>query len=258
MFKCDIESLEKSLQSLKIPKYSTIIIHSSLFKFGLIEGGVNTIYILLRKVFDETFTLLMPTYTFSYSKTREWHCNYTKSETGALTEYMRNLDSSYRSINPFHSVCIEGPNREYLLETISDSSFGKNSVYEKLYKLGAYNLSLGSEFIGGATFCHYAEEVLQVPYRFYKYFPGNITDQENFKIGIDFKMYVRVIENDFYFDNDWDIFWQDALKHKLVTYFKFNKTAPIFLMDIKNSHDFLIKKLIENPYYVAKKIINKI
>jgi len=253
MFKCDIPALEKALIDLKIPKFSTIIIHSSLFRFGIIDGGVNTIYNLLKNVFDETYTLLMPTYTFSFSNTRDWSCINTKSETGALTEYMRQLLPQNRSINPFHSVCIEGPQKDYLLNNFSDSSFGENSVYEKLYKLGAYNLSLGSEFIGGATFCHYAEELLKVPYRFYKLFQGNVTDSYNNKIDIDFKMYVRIIEKEFYFDNNWEIFWEDALKKGLVNYFKFNKIAPIFLMNIKDSHDFLVEKIIRDPYYVATK-----
>ena len=111
---------------------------------------------------------------------------------------------------------MEGPQKDYLLSNFSDSSFGENSVYEKLYKLGAYNLSIGSEFIGGATFCHYAEEILKVPYRFYKSFPGIVKDNLNNKIDIDFKMYVRIIENNFYFDNNWEIFWEDALNNRLV------------------------------------------
>lgn len=253
MYKCDIPALEEALINLKIPKYSTIIIHSSLFKFGIVEGGVSTIYNTLKNVFDETYTLLMPTYTFSFSKTGDWSCINTKSETGSLTEYMRLLEPKNRSINPFHSVCIEGPQKQYLLENFSESSFGENSVYEKLYKLGAYNLSLGCEFIGGATFCHYAEELLKVPYRYYKSFPGIVTDSFNNKIDNDFKMYVRIIEKDYYFDNNWEVFWEDALKNGLVRYFKFNKTAPIFLMNIRDSHDFLAGKIQKDPYYVATK-----
>ena len=209
---------------------------------------------MLKRVFDETYTLLMPTYTFSYSKSREWSCLNSKSETGVLSEYMRNAAPGNRSINPFHSVTLDGPNKEFLLNSYSDSSFGKDSVYDKLYKLGAYNLSLGSEFIGGATFCHYAEEVLEVPYRFYKYFPGNVTDQNNNIINFDFKMYVRIIEKKFYYENNWEVFWLDALNKGLVNYFKFNKTAPIFLMNIKDSHDYLVEKIKNNPYYVANKI----
>ena len=228
MFKCDIIALEKAISELKIPKNSTIIIHSSLFKFGLIEGGAGTIYNLLKKLFDETYTLVMPTFTFSYSSSREWNSNNTKSETGVLTEFMRKLENTSRSINPFHSVCVKGPNKNFLLDSISESSFGENSTFAKLYRLNAYNLSLGSEFIGGATFCHYAEEALKVPYRFYKSFPGNVFDINEKKVNINFKMYVRIIENNYLYINDWEMFWQDLIKNNLVNYFKFNNKASTF------------------------------
>ena len=98
------------------------------------------------------------------------------------------------------------------------------------------------------------EELLQVPYRFYKYFPGYIVDNNEVKVEIDFKMYVRIIEKDYFYNNEWEIFWQDALKNNLVNYFKFNKKAPIFLMNIRDMHDFLAEKINKNPYYIAKKV----
>ena len=81
MFKCDLILLEKTLNELKIPKHSTIIIHSSLFKFGIIEGGVEFFFNMLKRVFDNSYTLIMPTFTFSYGLTRKWDCIHSKSET---------------------------------------------------------------------------------------------------------------------------------------------------------------------------------
>ena len=254
MFKCNLKDLELLLISFNVPKHSTIIIHSSLFRFGLINGGVNSIYKVLRNVFDETYTLLMPTFTFSYGESREWSCLYSKSETGALTEFMRELNPKNRSINPFHSIVVDGPNKDYLLGQISESSFGQDSIFEKLYSLGAYNLSLGIDFIGGATFCHYTEEYLKVPYRFYKSFPGNVLDNRNEKIEVDFKMYVRIIEKEYYYKNNWNVFWKEANRKGLVNYTKFNNRAPVFLMNIRDSNDFLAEKIFENPFYVAEKI----
>lgn len=255
MYKCDLQSLEELLRTFKIPRYSTVIVHSSIFRFGVIDGGINAFYNVLKNVFDETNTIIMPTFTFSFSQNRVWNCINTKSETGALTEYMRSLHPINRSINPFHSVVVEGPNKDYLLSSIATSSFGENSVFEKLSELGAYNLSIGSEFIGGATFCHYAEELLKVPYRYYKSFPGKVIDQENMEIDFDFKMYVRYIEENYYYDNDWNVFWEDVNRKGLVRYLKFNDKAPIFLMNVQESLDLLTDKINKNPYYVAKKII---
>jgi len=256
MFKCDLNSLKLHLLDLKIPRYSTIIIHSSLFRLGIIEGGINSLMNCIREVFDESYTLAVPTFTFKYANTHYWSYNETKSETGILCEKIMKLNGTLRSIHPFHSIAAFGPNAEYLTNSICESSFGANSAFEKLYKLKAYNLSLGSEFIGGATFCHYAEELLKVPYRFYKNFPGDVRNINDEKVDVNFKMYVRIIEEDYQYKNTWEVFWEDALKNKLVKYEKFNNYFPIFLMNICDSHDYLFDRISKNPYYVAKKVQN--
>ena len=254
---CDLNELKHYLLSLSIPRNSTVIIHSSLFKFGIIEGGINSFYNCLRDVFDESYTIAVPTFTFSYSTTRHWDYKNSKSETGILCEKVRNLNDSIRSIHPFHSISAYGPNAEYLTNSICSSSFGPDSAFEKLYKLNAYNLSLGSDFIGGATFCHYAEELLNVPYRYYKYFPGEIIGMNNEIIEKSFNMFVRVKTEDSEFINRWDIFWEDVISNDLVINSKFNSYAPIFLMKIVDCHDFLYDKIVKNPYYVAEKTNTK-
>lgn len=257
MFKCDLNALQSFLEQLKIPKNSTVIIHSSLFKFGVIDGGINSLMKILRNVFDDSYTIAVPTFTFKYATTRYWSYEDSKSETGVLCEKVRKSDGALRSIHPFHSIAAYGPNAEYLTNSICESSFGKDSAFEKLYKLNAYNLSLGSEFIGGATFCHYAEELLEVPYRYYKEFPGEVLNAKGEIVNKTFNMFVRNIYEGFEYINRWDIFWEDALKNNLVKFEKFNGHAPIFLMNIVDSHDFLYEKISRNPYYVAEKIIIK-
>lgn len=253
MKRCNLNDLAEYLISLKIPKHSTIIIHSSLFKLGIIEGGISSLMNCLKEVFDETYTIAVPTFTFKYAESRKWNYNDSKSETGILCEIIRNLDESVRSIHPIHSIAAYGPNAEFLTNSICPSSFGPDSSFEKLYKLNAFNLSLGSEFVGGATFCHYTEELLKVPYRFYKYFPGQVRDRNNQIIDKKFSMFARKIEKDYEFINNWDIYWVDLLKHNLVNYSIFNSYAPIFLMNITDCLDFLYDKISENPYYVGGK-----
>ena len=53
---------------------------------------------------------------------------------------------------------------------------------EKLLDLDAYNLSLGTELVGGGTYLHHTEEVCQVPYRHYKLFPGDVYDMNDKKV----------------------------------------------------------------------------
>jgi aminoglycoside 3-N-acetyltransferase len=258
MYRCDLNALKCYLISFKIPKGSTVIIHSSLLKFGIIDGGLDGLIKMLQEIFDESYTIAVPTFTFKFSSHRIWDYENTKSETGVFSEAVRKMEGSLRSIHPIHSIAVYGPHAQYLTSDITETSFCAGSTFEKFYKLNAYNLSLGSEFVdGGASFCHYAEEILNVPYRFYKEFPGEVTGKDNQKIDMTFKMFVRLIESDHEHINRWDIYWDDAMVNGLIRYDKFNSHTPIFLMNITDSHDFLYERISKDPYYVAERISRK-
>lgn len=254
MIRTSLPDLAEHLRSYKVPKYSTVIVHSSLFHFGQFEGGVRNFFRTIEEVFDDTYTLVMPAFNWGFPKTKVWNYHTTKSQCGILTEHMRALPGTLRTIHPFHSLVARGPNADALVGDICTSSFGPRSAFEKLIEAGAYNLSLGSEFIGGATFCHYAEEALKVPYRFYMDFPGEVTDAANEKVNVNFNIYARIIEQTHQFVNTWEIFWEDALRHNLARYDRFAGHTPVFLMNVRDAHEFLYDRIKRDPYYVAKRI----
>jgi aminoglycoside 3-N-acetyltransferase len=254
VIRTSLDQLGEHLRALKIPKYSSVIIHSSLFHFGVFEGGVAGFYAMIENVFDETYTLAMPAFNWGFTETKYWNYRTTKSQCGVLTEHMRMLPGTLRTIHPFHSLSVRGPEATALARSICSSSFGKGSAFEKLYDLNAYNLSLGSPFVGGATFCHHVEEALQVPYRFYKDFDGTVIDAAGDTVATRFSMYVRVIEQTYEYMNTWDVFWDDLMKHGLVNYTRFNDFAPVFVMNIRDAHDLLARRISRDPHYVAQKV----
>ncbi len=256
MIKTSITELTEYLVSLSIPRYSTVFIHSSLFHFGQFDGGVQRFYKMVEDVFDETYTLLMPAFNWQFTTVKYWHYHTTKSQSGILTEYMRKLPGTSRTIHPFHSVSVRGPHWLRFTAAVCSSSFGPGSVFETLYNVNAYNLSLGKPFVGGATFCHYAEELLQVPYRYHKYFDGKVVDQYNRIVETRFSMFVRHIETSYEFVNTWEVLWDDLLAHGLVHYTRHNNFTPILLLSVRDALDLLAERLAKDPYYVAKKVLH--
>ncbi len=108
MIKTSITELTEYLVSLSIPRYSTVIIHSSLFHFGQFDGGVQRFYKMVEDVYDETFTILMPAFNWQFTTVKYWYYHTTKSQSGILTEYMRKLPGTSRTTHPFHSVSVQG------------------------------------------------------------------------------------------------------------------------------------------------------
>ncbi len=138
---------------------------------------------------------------------------------------------------------------------MSSSYFGPGSVFKILYNLNAYNLLLGKPFVGGATFCHDAEELCQVPYRHREYCDGKVVDQYNRCVETRFSMFVRCIETSYEFVNTWEVLWDDLLAHGLVHYTQHNVFTPILLLSVRDGLDLWAERLKNDPYYVAKKVL---
>ena len=229
------------------------MIHSSLLKFGIIENGIEGLLGCIQESLAGDTTIIMPAFTFSFSATGYWSARKTKSEMGALTEHFRQQNDTIRTIHPFHSVAVLGKYAKDFLKCSSLSSFGKGSPFEKFIDLNAYNLSLGTEFIGGATFVHHTEETCQVPYRYYKEFSGKVYDMNENKVDKVFKMYVRKITNRYEYENNWDKVFKDLCREGCFKLDSLNG-AKIILSSIKQTHKIFNQYIVSDPMYAAMKI----
>ena len=256
MHKTSKKNLSKRLTSLNISPSSIIMIHSSLLRFGIFEGGVEGFFNCIMDSLRGDCTVLMPAFNSNFEKTRKWFACKTKSEAGILTEYFRGLPNTVRTIHPFHSVIAYGKFADDFLQCRSRSSFGKDSVFDLLLKLNAYNLSLGVGFVGGATFVHHVEEVCQVPYRHYKEFPGDVYDLEDKRISQVFRMYVRKITDFYEYENNWERAFKD-LSNENCFQIDFLNIAEIMLSSIKYTSNILMGYINEDPFYAARKVEKK-
>ena len=253
MHSTSLKDLSQKIINLKIPPSSTVMIHSSLLKFGIIENGIEGLLKCIVESLVGDTTILMPSFTFGFSESRYWSAKNTKSEMGALTEFFRKQEDTIRTLHPFHSVVAYGAHSKDFSTCNSLSSFGKGSPFEKLIDLNAYNLSLGTEFIGGATFVHHTEETCQVPYRYYKEFSGKVYDMNENKVDKVFKMYVRKITNRYEYENNWDKVFKDLHREGCFKVDSLNG-AKIMLSSIKQTHKIFNQYIVSDPMYAAMKI----
>ena len=235
-----LADLRTALESLAIPRNAVVMVHSSLFPFGVIEGGVEGVYDVLWGVLGGNTTLVMPAFTWD---TTDWH--YDKpSQVGALTEYHR--QRGVRTVHPFHSVSVVGPFAGEFAKCDCLTSWGLGSPFTLLRDLDAYNLSVGALFVGGATFLHTVEEELQVPYRRFKPFPWKVYGPN----GLDprpFGSYARLIADQYEYVGNWD---HVDLPCRSTTL----NGAPLTVWHIPTALDVLRKRILADPFYVARVI----
>ncbi len=247
MRRTPIIDIHDTLSALDIPQDRVVVVHSSLLKFGLLEGGAAAVVDVLRDVLGPEATLVMPTFTFAFTESRVWHAAESVSETGALTEYYRKLPETRRSIHPFHSVCASGPLADDIVSGLCPTSFGPGSAYDKMYDLDAINLFVGTEFIGGATFLHMGEERANVPYRSMKAFPGDVFDGAGAPVDMQFEMYVRSMTDEYEYNTDWGAWWDELQAEKCFKVVSY-AGAMFCMSEIKRTLDIFKTKIEADPF----------
>jgi aminopeptidase-like protein/aminoglycoside N3'-acetyltransferase len=143
------------------------------------QAASELLYSAMREVIGAEGTMLVPVFSHSFCNNEDFNLQATPSTSGAWSssldflEYFRTLPGVVRSADPIHSIAGQGPMAEDLLSRLPNTSYGKDCVYERLMKHGGKICGIGVG-LADATFLHYAEESLGVPFRYKKLFTGRI------------------------------------------------------------------------------------
>ncbi|MCH8124240.1 MAG: AAC(3) family N-acetyltransferase [Bacteroidetes bacterium] len=157
-----VEKLQQLCLRIGIRSGDVIFLHSSLVSLGNleIEDSQKALSHLVRsfqEVVGSKGTVIMPTFTYSFldeswsGPEEPYDVENSRSKTGALTDYFRQLPDVIRSCHPTHSVAIWGNNKKYFSD-IDDSTFGTASIFGKIHSANAKIVGLGVPI--PSTFIH--------------------------------------------------------------------------------------------------------
>jgi aminoglycoside 3-N-acetyltransferase len=118
-------------------------------------------------------TLVMPTFSYSFTKGESFDICNTPSAVGMLTERFRTRPGVRRTADPIFSVACRGPLAQELCATPVTECFGAESVFAAFHRLDARIICLGCS-LSRATFVHYVETAHGVEYRYKKIFSGEV------------------------------------------------------------------------------------
>jgi aminoglycoside 3-N-acetyltransferase len=173
------EEIANALKEVGVATGQTLLVHSFLGAFGVIEGGMNAILSALKAAVGlidtpPAGTLIFPTYNYDFCKGAPYDHEETPSQVGQLTEFVRHQSEAKRAFHPVYSHAVIGVKQSYYCQNPGKSGFGKGSFFERLYRdPEAHLLFFGVDW-NSATFIHHVEESLKVPYRFVKIFRGSV------------------------------------------------------------------------------------
>ncbi len=149
-----LNDILSALKGLGIEQGDTVLVHSSLKSFGIVENGADDVIDALISAVGKDGTVVMPTLAMkNFNDAYDtWHINKS-SDTGLITEVFRKRSDALRSDQATHSVAAIGAKAELLTKTHGQSGlrigiygstpFSADSPWQKLYDMNAKVVMLG-------------------------------------------------------------------------------------------------------------------
>lgn len=184
------------MEKLPIPSGEHVIVHARMKGLALALGRND--YTAIAKEILEAFrsiscrSIVVPTFTYSFTKSLRFSVVDSPSEVGRFSEEVRGLAGPLRrSFDPvfsFVDVDSYGWSQEHILD-----AFGAESIWMKWRELNAVIVNLDLPHIVATQF-HVIEKLADVPYRFDKRFRGEMLDASGKPHQVDYNYYVRDLE----------------------------------------------------------------
>lgn len=240
------------LSNIRIPKNKIIIVHArikTLKQLFRLEASYEQIS---KEIIDfiidnfDPITVIIPSYTFSFTKTGLFHRLFSKSETGRFSEEIRKM-GFFRTPDPIFSfIDTHGYFSKHKVN--HKIAFGQGSIFEHLHDMDAVILNIGlDKFI--TTQRHYAEFKFDVNYRFNKYFPGTVYYDEKKYYEINYEYYVRDLDRPT--DGNLSKITKDLISEN-VLHFHENKNVKLFWLTCKPYMEFFEPLLKLDIDYMIK------
>ncbi|NDV22204.1 DUF4910 domain-containing protein [Desulfovibrio sp. JC022] len=179
MFNYTKKEMIAALQNVGIATGDIVLFYLSLGMLGLGEGvtsqeRMNELFLeCAREALGPEGTILIPCYSYSLCKGELFDADSTPGTIGPFPEFFRNQPQVIRSKEPILSICGQGPAAQDLFHNLPKTTYGRESVYERLIENKAKICTVGLR-LNWATYRHYIEEIAEVPFRYRKYFRGPV------------------------------------------------------------------------------------
>lgn len=199
MARLTLNDFRRQFADVVDPADSVVVVYSGIWTFGHRFGlGVDelprTLLNIMREVLGSGRTLLLPSYTYAYAKTRTYDPATSKPETGILPVTMLEAGSAVRTRSALNSFLASGPRARELTEVRGETLWGDGSLKWRLEKERARMVVLGLPWAAALGFLHRIEEAGHVPYRYFKTFHG-VWEEGGRRSPHKETMYVRSLEH---------------------------------------------------------------
>ncbi len=259
------------IKDLGIRPDDLVFMFTGLFGLGRLENGLATIEGAIEEALPKG-TLIIPTFSYSWSQGQKFNKDTECPEMGNFSNYVLGKSNYKRSSNPNFSVSIRvndynQPLADHFLN-VGDDCFGDKSIFSKVVEYGQKNrawiLLLGGAFNDvkyRSTFIHYAQQKVGVPHRYVKTFCSPDGSDRRVTQLVRCFSEAEYLENGgnsenrcfkFPVEEDYSSYGEEVESSGLLVQKQFGY-YPSRMISVKESVDFYMARIRENPYYCIDK-----
>jgi len=194
MKKTSSSDLEELFIKLGVCKGRIVMLHGFIPSLGIIDGGYDTLFKVLFDLVGVNGGVIVPTFTYSFTKNEVFDVKNSKSVVGDFTNHFLTYKNCYRNLEPNFSMAGIGKGVKEILKRDRILTFGKNSLYEKIEESDILFLLLGIHWDQGLSYFMHLEASFGINYRYNKVFHGHIIDSHGNKIEDEATHFVRDLD----------------------------------------------------------------
>lgn len=155
------------VRALGARRGDTLVVHSALFTFGILEDGTEGFHRALASVVGPDGTIVVPTFTWSFRRGEIFDIKHSPAarSVGTYAEHVRRRSGTIRSADPLFSMAAAGPEAHDLMRRTTINCFGPGSIFERLFDRDVLILGLGITYSTGISPFMHLERLAAVPYR---------------------------------------------------------------------------------------------
>lgn len=247
------EEIKNLLRKVGIQEGDVVLVHSDVTpvlqsaKFDNLFDAMDFVKSCFIDSLDiQKGTLVVPTFNYDFCQGKPYSHTESLSQVGLFTNHILVDEQAVRSLHPIFSFAAIGAKARLICDDVSCSSFGKNSVFDKLYGMNA-KLIFFNASINSCTFSHYIEQKIGVSYRYLKEFTGKVkVDGKEFVETYDF--YVRDLNQDVVLnlnELEKDLISEGRMKKEMLL-----GRYPILQVSCRDMFQTASEKLGRNPFYL--------
>lgn len=251
----DLREIVSALRRARVASGDVVNVHSRLHAVGRVRGvksgrDIPATYVRAIREVVEDGTIVVPTYTTEFARYgRSFVLEETPSESGVLSEYVRQSEGARRILHPVVSLTAQGGRAGELADDHPRWNVGHDTIWDRMLRRSGKVVTVGISPWRSMSFMHQVEFLACVPYLYHKVLRGEVYAGGR-RVEHDFFMAVRYLEYGIAYDLSR---LESQLEERRAVRCVALGGSAMWVVPMEAAFDVGMRGLRRDPYYLLRR-----